>query len=72
MHGLRSAVHCIALGGILLTTACAIWFVPESRDRGHIFDDASRGAPQGGVDDGQRRLDIAIRREFPSGTPLSS
>ncbi len=71
MRGLRSAAHCIALGCILLTTACAVWFVPESRDRGHIFDDASRGAPQGGVNDGQRRLDIAIRREFPPGTHLA-
>lgn len=70
MQRSRSTFQCIALAGVLLTTACAIWFVPESRDRGHIFDDASRGAPQGGDNDGERRLDIAIRREFPPGTPL--
>lgn len=62
----RSAV----LGIVLIFAACATWFVPQSRSRGHIFDESSRGAPQGGVNDGQRRLDIAIRREFPSGTPL--
>lgn len=66
-----STLRFIAFGGVLLTTACAYWFVPESRSRGHIFDEASRGAAQFGTDDGQRRLDIIIRREFPPETPVA-
>lgn len=67
-----STLRFIAFGSILLTTACADWYAPESRSRGHIFDEASRGAPQFGVDDGERRLDIIIKREFPPGTPLAN
>lgn len=68
----QTATCFIQLGFIVSTTACAVWFVPESRSRGHIFDEASRGTIQFGADDGQRRLDIIIKRDFPPGTPLAN
>lgn len=71
MPGSRAVFRSIVLGSVLLSTACAIWFVPESRSRGHIFDESSRGHVQFGHGDGVRRLSILINRQFPPGTLLS-
>ena len=71
MPGLRAVGLSIALVTVMFSAACAVWFVPESRSRGHIFDEAIRGHVQFSEDDGQRNLDRIIRREFPPGTPLA-
>ena len=71
MTVLRTALRFVVLGIIILSTACATWFVPESRSRGHIFDEAIRGHIQFSEDDGQRNLNRIIRRDFPSGTPVA-
>lgn len=71
MPGSRALFRSIALGTVLLSTACAVWFVPQSRSRGHLFDEVSRGAPQFGPGVVQQVLDFRLRRDFPPGTPLS-
>ena len=70
MTRIRTTFRFIVLGIAAHSAACAYWFVPQSQSRGHIFDEASRGGPQGGINDGQLRLEIVIDREFPPGTPV--
>ena len=60
----------IAFGSILLTTACAIWFVPQSRSRGHIFDEATREGVQGRTMGDKGNLDRVIHQRFPLGSPV--
>ena len=70
MHGCKIALRFAAITCILALTACALWFVPESRSRGHIFDEAVRGFSQMDGEDGRRQLDRVIHQTFPPGTPL--
>lgn len=67
----RTAFRFVAMTSVLSLSACAIWFVPESRSRGHIFDDAVRGIVQLDERDARRRLDFVIHERFPPGTPLA-
>ena len=67
-----SALHFITLATVILSIAgCSNWYFPESRNRGHIFDESSRRGAQFGMDDGVRRLRLHIVRVFPPGTPVS-
>lgn len=60
-----------AIAAVLSLSACAIWFVPESRSRGHIFDEASRGIAQLDEQEIRQWLDLLIHERFPPGTPLA-
>lgn len=71
MERLGAGMQVLALAAVLALPACAIWFVPESRSRGHIFDDAVRGIVQLDERDARRRLDLVIHQRFPPGTPLA-
>lgn len=63
--------RCLALGvPALLVASCAVWFVPESSSRGHVFDDAVRGVTQFDEEYARRRVDELLRRRFPVGTAL--
>ncbi len=70
MQGLRNTSRSATLAGLLFTAACALWFVPESRSRGHIFDEAVRGVTQLDGHEGGQFVDRVIRQTFPLGTPL--
>lgn len=56
---------------LLLLAGCALWFVPESRSRGNIFDDAVRGLSLLSERHSRERLDLVIHQRFPPGTPLA-
>ena len=51
-----------------LLSSCALWFVPESSSRGHIFDEAVRGRTQLDGQHGVEMLEVVIRNHFPPGT----
>lgn len=70
-HGGETARRLIAITGTLALSACAIWFVPESRNRGHIFDEASRGITQLDALEIRQSLDLIIHERFPAGTSLA-
>lgn len=70
MLALRIAHRSAVVGIVLLFAACATLFVPQSRSRGHIFDESSRGNPQVDSEDGVRRLSFQINNRFPLGSPL--
>lgn len=59
------------LGLAVLSTACTSWFWPTSRSRGHLFDEAGRGAPTIGDGIARQVLDYRLSRGFPPGTPMS-
>lgn len=61
----------IVLGIVLMSmVGCALWFVPESRGRGHIFDEATREGIQGRTQGELGNLDRVIHQTFPLGTPV--
>lgn len=66
----KEAVRIVAITTILSLSACALWFVPESRSRGHVFDDAARGMDQVNGEGARWRLDRLIHQRFPPGTPI--
>lgn len=71
MHGRMANANIPVLAFILLiVSGCALWFVPESQSRGHIFDDASRTDNQNDEKYVQRELARLIHERFPPGTSL--
>ena len=71
MQGGKVAPLFVAMTCALALPACALWFVPESRSRGHIFDDASRGIAQLDAQEIRQWLDLIIHERFPPGTSLT-
>lgn len=71
MQGRMKALRHTVLTTALALSACAHWFVPESHNRGDVFDEASRGVIPLDLTDVRQRLDDRIRQAFPPGTPLA-
>ena len=71
MERLDSGSRVLALAAALALSACTSWFWPESRSRGHLFDEFTR--ERAWVDGDFRRaaFESHLRREFPAGTPLA-
>lgn len=71
MPQIRIAFRAIVLGLAMLSMACTSWFWPESRSRGHLFDEFTR--ERSWIDGGHRRrlIEAYLRRQFPPGTPLA-
>jgi len=64
-------IRTVAIGIVTMAiAACAVWIGPESRSRGHIFDEASRDPVALMPDEGRVRLETAVNETFPVGTPL--
>ena len=67
----KAAVRAAAISAALALSACATWFVPESRSRGDIFDAASRDVIPLDEMDVRRRLDALLLQAGPPGSAVA-
>ena len=71
MHGGMTGFGVAAIAALLVTSACAGWFIPESRNRGDIFDAASRDVIPFDPMDVRLRLDALLHEAFPPGSAVT-
>lgn len=66
-----TGVQFLALAAAVLLSACTSWYWPESRSRGHLFDEFAREGAW--LDGGHAReqFEAFLRRNFPPGTSLA-